>query len=115
MTIQEIETLASKGFHHDEDGPIQEELMACIEIKSKAEELYKAINSHERWDKEMISAKTSGIIWFCSKLAGMYGVNLPEAMRQQALEFAPEDAKKLPPPAPKKVFMPHIKKFRRYK
>lgn len=88
MTIQELENLASRGFKRDdESGPSSDEIMACIEIRTKAAELTEEIQKqNERWDKDVIKRKTSSIIWFCARLAGMYGVNLEEAMRIKADE-----------------------------
>jgi len=92
MTIQELESAASLGFKREEDsqGPGKDEIMAGIEIKMKASELNEDIQSHERWNKETIARKTATIIWFAARLAGMYGVNLEEALKKKTQESKSE-------------------------
>lgn len=96
MTIQELESAASRGFKRDEESnsPSHDEIIAVFEIKNKADELLKELQQHDRFDKDVIARKTSGMLWFCARIAGMYGVNLQEAVKRLA-----EEAKNGPPVA----------------
>jgi len=95
MTIQELETSATAGCKRSEESRAgRDEVMAAIEIASKAKELSEEINLTERWDKDIIAKKTAIIMWFCARLAGLYGVNLSEAVRKRIEEAKLES----PPP-----------------
>jgi NTP pyrophosphatase (non-canonical NTP hydrolase) len=100
MTIQELESIASRGFKRDDDaqGPGKDEIMTGIEIKMKASEINDEIQSHERWNKESIARKTASIIWFAARLAGMYGINLEEELKKKTQESStpPEKLVKVP-------------------
>ena len=91
MTLKEIEAAASKGFwrgDESQEGHSKNDVMAAIEIKNKAEDLVRELQTSERWDKDTIAQKTSCIIWFCARIAGMYGINLEDAMAAKAREEA---------------------------
>ena len=88
MNIQDLEKIASNGLKRDDDSevPSAAELIAAYEIRNKTEELLKEILSYERWDRNSIGRKTAAIVWFSSRLAGIYGVNLEDELRKKVEE-----------------------------
>ena len=93
MTLKELESMASRGFKRNEDAnvPSNDKMMAVIEIRNHAEELLMEMRScGQQWDKETIARKTSAIMFFCARLAGMYGLNLEHEMRKKFEDNKPE-------------------------
>lgn len=88
MNIQDLETMATRGFKIEEGGSDRDEIMTIVEIKNKAQELYDEVKQTdgERWDKDVIAKKAASLIWFSARLAGMYGINLEAAIRSRAEE-----------------------------
>ena len=83
MTIQEIQTLSSRGFKRNDEheGPSSDETLTVVAIQNKAIELLEALKSREHWTRESITSKTTAIIWLSARLAGMHGLNLDERLR----------------------------------
>ena len=121
MTIQELENMAAHGFKLDEEsGPNEAEFIACIEIINKASELAGEIKKTDRWDKESIKSKLASIVWFSARLAGVYGINLDESLRNRAEQEKPSPSPQNQPktgnPAGRKFYLPRQKpKFRNTK
>lgn len=130
MTIQELESAASRGFKKDEEseGPDRDEIMTLIEIKNKVEELSKEIQQHGRWDKDIVARRTAAVIFYAARLAGMYGIHLEEAVRFKIEEMKKESTSAPDKPAgemgkqneksiqrPKREFvrLPKLSKFKR--